>query len=355
MSAPKKKAGTGTRPSATRPSNRSGAARPAIPKAAKPAGVPGAAAAGGRSAKSAKPQLDRVVVGTIPVLARVAGAVGVLAALLLLVRPALPLVTVRGTGVGGAHNLWDFLVPLPAAVAVAAAGVLCVLGRLPRLGLAVLLAAGGYGAGEALRLVPLFDTGGHSTGDLPLPEGAVRYVRYAVGGGLVLQLVALILLAAAMVLAALAWRRTVMEDAGSFDTLRPTFAFLAAMGAGQSFLGVVYAAVSVGPGAVSVPVQPLFSRLGLDQVGGWVELLAFTAVAVGATISRPRLSVVGMFVGLSALSLTTAFGNFLLAFRSTSLNADLGSFIQLNAALWFALLALGAWKLTRRPRTEESD
>ena len=156
-----------------------------------------AAAGGGVQAAGKRPAAARkavangapaLVVGAISPLARLAGVAAVLSAALLLLQPAFPLVRDGGRGLGGSHNLWDFVVWLPAAALVAAAGVLCVLGRLPRLGLAALIAAGGYGLGQLVRTAALLDTGGHTSIDLPLPEGLVRSFRYTVGPGLVLQL-----------------------------------------------------------------------------------------------------------------------------------------------------------------------
>jgi iron complex transport system permease protein len=354
MSTPKKKAGTGTRPSAARTGTRSGGSRPGVPKAAKTAGKGVPAAGRGRSAVPT-PRGSGLVVGTIPVGARIAGFLGLLAALLTFVRPAFSLVSAGGVGLGGAHNLWDFLVPLPLAAVVGTGGALVALGKLPRFGLAILLAAGGYAAGLALRLVPLFDTRNHSTSDLPIPEGVVRYVRYGVGAGLVLELVAVLVLVAAAILAALAWRRTVMDDAGSFDPLRPTFGTLGAVGAILGLVAVASPSASGTPAALSVPIQSLFDRIGLDQVGGWVQWVAFAVVATGAAISRPRLSVVGMFVGLAALSATAGLADLLLVIRSTALTIEPGPVLALVTAAWFTLLALGAWKLTRRPRADNAD
>lgn len=352
MSPPKKKPGTGAKPTATRTGTRPAGARPTIPKAAKPAGPQVTTAPRPKGPTGAGPVL---VVGTIPPLARLASAVALLAAALLLLRPAFPLVRVAGAGVGGAHNLADFIVPLPVVAAAAWAGVLCLLGRLPRFGLAVLIATGAYGLGGAIRLLPLFSTRRRSTLDLPLPEGAVHYARYSAGPGLVLAVISLLVLAAAALLALLAWRRTVMEDDGSFDSLRPTFGLLGALAAGNAVLAVLYAPMSGQPGALGVPVQALFSRLGLDQFGTWVQMLGFVAVAVGAAIARPRLSVVGMFAGLGAVSLTTGFADGLLAARSTVLTVDIGTWIQVGLGFWCLLFALGAWKLTRRRPARGED
>ena len=332
-----------TKPSAKPP------AKPPAKASAKPSAKASTNAAAGRPKAPTTAPTPALVVGAISPLTRLAGAVAVAAAALLLVQPAFPLVRDAGRGVGGAHNLWDFLVPLPAAAVVGVAGVLCLLGRLPRLGLAALIATGGYGLGQLLRTVALLDTRGHSSIDLPLPEGLVRSFRYAPGPGLVLQVVALAALTVVLVLALLAWRRTDMDDDGSFDPLRPTFAGLGFAAALVGFAGLAFPPGFPRPGGLTITVPALFDRSGLDLLGGWVLAAAVIAVAVGAATVRPRLAVVGMFAGLAAMFGTAALGNLLLVIRSTALDADTGTAFQIAAAVVFAALAVAAWQITWRP------
>jgi iron complex transport system permease protein len=353
MSAPKKKAGTGTRPSATRSGTKAGGARPSIPKAAKSAGPQVSAAPGGGKRPPSGPTL---VIGTIPVLTRVAGGVGLLAALLLLLRPAFPLVDTAGGALGGAHNLWDFLVVLPLVLAVGWAGVLCLLGRLPRFGLAILIAAGGYGLGAAIRVLPLFGTRTHSTLDLSIPEAAVSNVRYTVAGGLVLTVVAGLLLAVAAALALRAWRRTIMEDNGLFDPLRPWFAGFGMWTSVGAILAVIYpVADPLSAHSVGMPVGGILDRSGLDRLGILVQLVAFVAVAVGASVARPRLATVGMLLGLTAVSLTIWLTDTLLVVRSTELANGFGTIYQSGAWTWAALFTVLALLLRRRPRPPKPE
>ena len=129
-----------------------------------------------------------LVVGTVPALARVAGGVALLAAVLLMIAPAFPLARSGGVDLGGPGNVWAFVPPLPLAATVAAGGVLALRGRLPRLGLAVLFPAGTVAAGLLLQDAALLRTGSHSTIDLPLGIGTSA--RYEVGPGLVTAVVA---------------------------------------------------------------------------------------------------------------------------------------------------------------------
>jgi len=401
MTPPKKKSGAGSRPVATRSGSRpvtarAGADRSAARKAAgtgsaasgRDSGTGGAGVdstdagagtasaardAGGNgttpvpagakaSAEGGAPTRTRpaapsptLVVGTIPPLTRVAGAGGLAAALLLLIQPAFPLVREGGRGLGGAHNLWDFAVLLPAVLLLGAAGVLCLLGRLPRLGLAALIAAGGYGLGQLFRTAALLDTGGRSSLDLPLPEGQVRAFRYTPGPGLVLQVAALAVLAAVLVLALLSWRRTVMDDDGSFDPLRPTFAGMGFAGGLVGFAAVAFPPASPRPGSLTVAMPSLFERSGLDLLGGWLLIGAVVVVAVGAATVRPRLAVTGMFAGLAAMFGTAALGDLLLVVRSTPLDLDTGAVFQVAAAVVFATLAAAAWWVRWRPAAQRDD
>ena len=106
-------------------------------------------------------------------------------------------------------------------LAVAAAGVLAVRGRLPRLGLAVLFPAGTVAAGAAAAGRSLLRTGSHSTVDLPLGIGTSA--RYEVGPGLVLPVWRTACWSRRRC-GRVAWPRTIMEDTGDFDPRRPRLA-----------------------------------------------------------------------------------------------------------------------------------
>ena len=243
---------------------------------------PGTAAAAGKPAgKSGKkavppPPGPGLVVGTVPPLARVAGGVALLAAVLLLVAPAFPLATAGGAELGGPGNAWAFVPPLPLVAVVAAGGVLAVRARLPRLGLAVLFPAGTVAAGLLLQQAELLRTGSHSTLDLPFGIGTSS--RYEVGPGLVVSVLGYALLVAAALLAAAAWPRTIMEDGGDLDPRRPR---LAAWGLAVGVLtalvlGMAPYSSTIGPGAPTLP-----ERHGLDLLGAGL-------VALGPPPGRSR-------------------------------------------------------------------
>jgi len=285
-----------------------------------------------------------LVVGTVPALARVAGAVAAAAAVVLLVAPGFPLARSGGADLGGPGNAFAFVPPLPLALAVAAAGVLAAGGRLPRLGLALLFPAGTVAAGLLLQTASLLRTGSHSTIDLPLGIGTSA--RYEVGPGLIASVVGYGLLVAAALLAAAAWPRTVMEDTGELDPRRPRLAAwgLAAGVLTALVLGMAPYSSSIAPGAPTLP-----ERHGLDLLGAVVVALGAAAWAVIAATLRPRLAVVGAYAGLAATLLTIGLSIWLLVARSPALGTSAGGVGILLAALAAAILAFVAARLGRRP------
>jgi hypothetical protein len=286
-----------------------------------------------------------LVVGTVPALARVAGAVALPAALLLLLAPAFPLARANGADLGGPGNLWAFVPPLPLVGLVAAAGLLAATGRLPRLGLAALFPAGTLAAGVLLRTLALLRTGERSTLDLPL--GIATSSRYEAGAGLVLTALGAGLLVLAAVLAAAAWPRTIMEDTGDLDPRRPRLAAwgLAAGVLTALVLGMAPYSSGIAPGAPTLP-----ERSGLDLLGALVIALGAAAWAVLAATLRPRLAVVGVYAGLAAALLTENLSILLLVARSDQLGPSAGMYGILLAAFAAAGLGLAAARLGRPAR-----
>ena len=285
------------------------------------------------------------MIGPVPVLARVAGGVALVAAVLRLVAPAFPLARSGGRDLGGAGTLFDAVPPLPLAAAAAAAGLLCLRGRLPRLGLAVLLSAGTLAAGLLLRTLALLDTGARSTVDLPLGIGTSA--RYEVGTGLVVLALAYGLLVAAAVLAAAAWPRTVMEDSGELDPRRPR---LAAWGLAVGVLTALVLGMAPYSSTTVLAPPTVPERAGLDLLAGLVLALGAAAWAVLAATLRPRLAVVGAYAGLAAVLLTEGLGILLLVARSPALDPSAGGVGTLLAGLAFGALAWWAGPIRGLPR-----
>jgi hypothetical protein len=317
------------------------AARPAAARSGQSGGRPGVR----------QPAGPGVVVGPVPVLARIAGGLAVAGALVRLVAAAFPLASTGGRDLAGG-NAFDWIVLLPFAGAAGAAGVLCLLGRLPRLGLAVLLPIGSAAAGLLLRTAYLLDDTNRSSQDLPLGLGSS--FRYEAGGGLWLQVVAYSLLVAAFGAAAVAWSRTGMEDDGSFDGLRPRFAAFG-LAAG------IFAAIAVGMRQVDAIVPgagapPLLEQSGLAEAGGLVLAGALLCWGAVAPTLHPRLATVGAFVGAGAVLGTDGLASVLLARRSPVAGVGAGATAELLVAAAFGLLAVGAWRLSgRRTPAEPED
>jgi iron complex transport system permease protein len=189
-------------------------------------GAPAAARRGGsRSVPAPAPApADLLVIGPVPLLARVAGALLTLAGLVGAVAPFPTYLVVGGTAVGPVTGPLDALVALVVPGAAIVVGIGLLLGRVPRLGLAYAAVAGALAVGRLL--IELYQ--GHGSTVRPAVEvlAGERVITSSVqtGAGWVLGVVALSLTIVAGVVALLAWGRTVMEDGGSLDPLRPALA-----------------------------------------------------------------------------------------------------------------------------------
>jgi hypothetical protein len=338
VSTPRKTAAKPGGGAGSTPSARKTTSEPGSPAASKAAGKAASKAAGkgGKAGRPVPPPPGPgLVVGTVPALARVAGAVAVLAAVLLMIAPAFPLARAGGVDLGTPGNLWAFVPPLPLAATVAAGGVLAARARLPRLGLAVLFPTGTVAAGLLLQTASLLRTGSHSTIDLPLGIGTSA--RYEVGAGLVLSAVGYGVLVAAALLAAAAWPRTIMEDTGTLDPRRPR---LAAWGLAVGVLAALVLGMAPYSSSIAAGAPTLPERHGLDLLGAAVVALGAAAWPVLAATLRPRLAVVGAYAGLAATLLSIGLGIALLVVRSPAIGTSAGGVGVLLAALAAAILAL---------------
>ena len=288
-----------------------------------------------------------LVVGPVPVLARAAGAAALGAAVLLLVAPAFPLARSGGQDLGGAGNLFGFVPVLPLAAVAAAAGVLAVRGRLPRLGLAVLLSrrhAGRRPAAAHARAAS--DTGSRTHLDLPLGIGTSA--RYEVAAGCWCCSPGYGLLVVAAVLAAAAWPRT--RDGGRRR---------ASTRSGRGWPPGVWPS-GCSPRWSSAwrrtrrasrrAPRPLPERAGLDLLAAPRARTRRDVWAVLAATLRPRLAVVGAYAGLAAVLLSEGLGRLAAGGRSPAIGPSAGGVGTLLAGLAMAVLAWtalgGGW---RRP------
>ncbi|MGI8867263.1 MAG: hypothetical protein ACR2F6_00035, partial [Mycobacteriales bacterium] len=274
-----------------------------------------------------------------PALARTAGGLAAIAGLALAIRPLLPLGTTGGHRIGRGLGALGFLGWLPAAIVLVLLGAATMAGRLPRLGLAAVGAAGALGVGQLIHWLWLADTGARSALDLPVPGQAVPATSYSVGPGLVVAIVA----ALGAVLGALAayasWADTVMEDDGRFDRRRPAFASAGlVVGAGTVI------AFGAGPSSSALGI----AAAGVTQASGWqlTGELAFVALivvacAVAPTL-RPRLAVVTVWLVLGCVLLGIAVENAVVVGRSPDLGTTFGTVAEPVAAGLVLVLAAAA-------------
>ncbi len=280
-----------------------------------------------------------LVVGAISGWSRVAGAAAGAAALCLLVRPFLPLATAGGDPVGATPGIASLAGWLPAIVLLAAAGAAALTGRVPRVGLAVIGAAGALAVGVGLRWVWLFGTGQRTVLDLPVGGQAVAGNRYAVGGGLWLAVVAAGLLVLGLIAAVAGWARTVTEDDGALDGWRPTF------GALGLFVGAIAAiAVSMAPSDSALNVAPpsVIQQNGLDRIGGLILAVVVVVCCVLAATFRPWLATVGVLLSVGVVLLALSLDNLVVVARSRDLTTSVGTVAEAVSAVLVLLLAVAA-------------
>ena len=295
-------------PPAARSRGRSGKANPGK----------GATSAAGRNRPAAPEPQDVLVVGPVPVLARVAGVLLALAGLVGGIAVFPTYLVVGGTAVTPVTGPVDALVALVAPVAAVAVGIGLALGRVPRLGLAYAAVNGSLAVGRLL--IELYQ--GHGSTERPAVEvlAGERVITSSVdiGAGWVLGVVALGLSVLAGVVALVAWGRTVMEDRGALDPLRPALAGAAGVLGVFAVLCLALPAADVPDRVVTDPAtgletvvteegpQALLERPGLALLGGLLLAGALLLCAVVAPSLRPRLGTVGGLLGVAVFLLAAA-------------------------------------------------
>jgi hypothetical protein len=311
-----------------------------------------------------------VVVGTVPTVARAAGALLALAGLTGAVAPFLPYLVVGGRSLTQVSGPGTALVALFAPVVAVVMGGVLAAGRLPKLGLAYAVIAAALSVGPLL--IEVYE-GVRST-SRPATEfvAGVRVLTSTVTPrpGWVLGLVALGVTVLAGAVAAAAWGRTVMEDGGSLDPARGSLAGAAVL------LGVVTVLCLALPpaempdeivtdpstGVQSVVTQEgpraLLERPGLALLGGLLLAGAVVLCAVVSPSLRPRLAAVGGLLAIAVAVLGTALDGLRDALVSPDLVWTLPGIGLLLTGLGYAALAAVAWRLRRglvpapRPREE---
>jgi iron complex transport system permease protein len=181
-----------------------------------------------------------------------------------------------------------------------------------------------------------------------------------VGPGWVLGVVALGLTVLAGVVALLAWGRTVMEDGGSLDPLRPLLA-------GASVLLGLGAVLCLAVPSADVPDQvvldpatgletvvtaqgppALLERPGLALLGGLLLAGALLLCAVIAPSLRPRLAAVGGLLGVAVSVLAAGLSGLRDALHSPDLDWTVTGAGLLVLGLGLAGLTVLAWRARAR-------
>ncbi|MQA35852.1 hypothetical protein GCU49_20115 [Modestobacter roseus] len=264
--------------------------------------------------------------------------------------------TVGGTTIDVVTGPLDALVALLAPLAALLVGVLLARGRVPRLGLAYAAVSGALAIGRLL--IELHQ--GHGSTARPAVEvlAGERVLTSSVetGAGWLLGVVALGLTVLAGGVALVAWGRTVMEDAGALDPLRPVLAGVAVLLGVAAVLCLALPAADVPDRVVTDPVtgletvvtvegpQALLERPGLALLGGLLLAGALLLCSVTAPSLRPRLGAVGGLLALSVFVLATALAGMRDAARSPEVEWTVPGMALLVVGLGFAGLTVLAWR-----------
>lgn len=335
--------------------------RDRVPAARRPRGAatgPAARRSGTRA--GAVPRADVLVLGPVPGSARVAGALLALAGLVGSAAVFPTYLVVGGTSVDRVTGPVDALASLVGPVVATVVGAVLVLGRVPRLGLAYAAVTGALAVGRLV--VELYQ--GHGSTARPAVEvlAGERVLASTVqtGTGWVLGLVSLSLSVLAGIVALRAWGRTVMDDGGSLDPLRPTLAGSAVVLGAVAVLCLALPAADVPDRVVTDPAtglqtvvsgegaQALLERPGPALLGGLLLAGALLLCAVVAPSLRPRLAAVGGLLAMTVFLLATAVTGWRDAVRGPDVDWTVPGAALLVTGLASAGLTVLAWRWRSR-------
>lgn len=318
-----------------------------------------AAPGGGRPARGTPPGPEVLVLGDVPLPARVAGVLLVLAGLLAAAAAFPTYLVVGGLVISQVTGPLDALVALVAPVGTVVVGAGLALGRVPRLGLAYAAVSGALAVGRLL--IELYQ--GHGSTTRPAVEvlAGERVLTSSVetGAGWVLGVAALGVTVLAGVVALLAWGRTVMEDGGSLDPLRPALAGMAVLVGVAAVLCLALPAADVPDQVVTDPAtgletvvtsegpQALLERPGLALLGGLLLAGALVLCSVVAPSLQPRLGAVGGLLGVAVHLMASALAGARDAAHSPDVEWTVPGMGLLVVAVLSAALTVLAWRWRR--------
>jgi hypothetical protein len=304
---------------------------------------------------------DGLVVGEAPPTARAAGVLLVLAGLagLAALFPLYLVVGGQELTLGGGPG--SVLAGLVAPVAGAVVGGGLAAGRVPRFGLGYASVAGALAVGLLLIEVYRASTSTVRPGVEVLAGELVLTSTVDVGAGWVLGVLALALTVLAGVVAAASWGRTVMEDGGTLDPVRPALAGAAALLGVGTVLCLVLPPADVPDRLVDNPVtglqevveqqgaQGLLERPGLALLGGLLLAGAVVLCSVLAPSLRPRLAAVGGLLAITVVVLSAGLAGLRDAASSDELVWTVPGMGLLVTGVGYGVLTVLAWRLRRDP------
>lgn len=323
---------------------------------------PGRTTGAGGNAPQSPVRADVLVVGPVPLVARVAGALLALAGVLGAVAAFPTYLVVGGEEVSLVTGPLEALVALVAPVATVVVGIGLALGRVPRLGLAFTAVTGTLAIGRLL--VELHQGRGSTTRPAIEVLAGERVLTSSVdtGAGWVLGVVSLGVTVLAGLVALAAWGRTVMEDGGSLDPLRPALAALAALVGVGAVLCLALPAADVPDRVVVDPTtglevvvtvegpQALLERPGTALLGGLLLAGALLLCSVIAPSLRPRLGAVGGLLAVTVALLAMGLAGARDAARTTEVEWTVPGIGLLVLALASAGVTVLAWRWRVAPR-----
>ena len=318
---------------------------------------------GDRAARS----VDDLVVGQVPLLARVTGVLLLLAGLAGAVAPFLPYLVVGGTSLRLATGLGSALVALVVPVVTLAVGAGLARGRVPKFGLAYAGVSGALAIGNLL--IEIY-RGRASTARPAVEVIAGRQVltsTVVTRPGWVLAVAALALALLAGCCAVLSWDRAVMEDAGRLDPVRSALAGAAVLLSVGTVLCLALPAADLPERVVTDRTtglqtvveqegpQALLERPGLALLGGLLLAGAVVLCSAVAPSLRPRLAAVGGLLAVAAVVLEAGLAGLRDAASSAALHWTVPGAGLLLAGVLYALLTLAAWRVRRGAPVEAAS
>jgi len=299
---------------------------------------------------------DGLVVGPVPPVARVTGALLVLAALLAAAAVVPTYLVVAGRPLSLATGFLGVLAALVVPVAHLAVGGGLLRGAVPKFGLGYAGTAGALAVGQLL--IELYR--GRSSTDRSAVEvlagERVLTSSIEVGAGWVLGVLALVLTILAGVCGAVAWGRTVMDDDGPLDSIRSALAGGSVLLGVATVLALTLPAADVPDGLVTDPVtglqtvvtregpQALLERPGMALLGGLLLAGAVVLCSVIAPSLRPRLAAVGGLLALGVTVLAAALTGLRDAVSSDDLDWTVPGAGLVVTGLGYLALTLFAWR-----------